>query len=501
MSAPQGSTYTYLFADIVGSTSLLERGDPDIAGAMASMSKIMGDSIRSANADSTTFTGDGFMAAFPSAVDAVDFARSVMDWSHNPRIDQRSTPPIGLRIGLNTGSPERVLQTSHIGLAISLASRICDAANSGQILLSGSTRAALGGGYPEDHLHRLGTFRLAGNIRSTELWSLVGEGLTSSIGPTGGAVAVEPTPAWWEVQDEDHLDQVIAQLESIAGIVQAKNEVLAFLERAELAIRTGPGSAPLPLDVDGPGIAPLPLDMDMVFLGPRGSGKSLVARLLGEALTHLGVLARPELVTIDAVEFARMQGPVAEQTMEEARGALVFFTNVDRLADLVDTDEVAASLYAGPFMRLVDLLHHQRELGLTARLPAHRQLFVVLPLRNHESLDRLRRWGAGLDELYGRRVVFAPLSQGELVEAFERHARLAGFAIDPEGLDALRHVIADPTRGIDGARAVGWLFDQARMSFAVRCARMAHQDDPTDAPFSSRVLMATDIDWTPDALA
>lgn len=482
-------THTYMFADLANSTTQLARGDSNITEAMAAMPELMERARSEWSAVSTSFTGDGFLAAFPDANDATSFAVAVMKWASNPSGGQSTIDPVALRIGMHTGPPDRILAVSHIGLVPSIAARVCDAAHPGQIVLSGSTKAALTTLPSGVEFSHLGRYRLPGDLRGTDLWSLIGDGLVRTVTPAGDLDRLDPAPAWWAVQNKEELDLVIAELEAIAGITEAKNEVIAFLERAELAMssRAGP--------------APLPLDMDMVFMGPRGTGKSLVASLLAQALVHLGVLTRQEVQSIDAIEFGRLDLDEARSRLVEARGALVLITNTDRLAVLIEEDIVAASLYAGPFTQLVESLHQQREYGLTNRLPPHERLFVTVSLRNHENLDRLRAWHAGIEELYGRRITFQPLDHDELVDVFRRHSRLAGFAIDDRGKEVLGRIVADPQRGLDSARAMIWLFDQARLNFEVRHARISHPDQRTGASPSPRVLTGSDIDWTPPAIA
>jgi DNA-binding NarL/FixJ family response regulator/class 3 adenylate cyclase len=116
---------TILFTDLVGSTALFSRRGDDAADAMRrehfeglrrAIAEHGGQEIKS--------TGDGLMVTFDSAVAAARCA-----------VEMQRTSELELRAGLDAGEPLRE-DGDLYGTPVIVASRLCDAAESGEILAS-----------------------------------------------------------------------------------------------------------------------------------------------------------------------------------------------------------------------------------------------------------------------------------------------------------------------------------------------------------------------------
>jgi len=143
-------TVTVLFTDVVGSTELMARLSPDQAeaGRARHFSSIRGALAVHRGAEVKTL-GDGFMATFDSTADAVGCAVTMQ---RAVARDNEKDPgqEIGLRIGLSTGEVT-VEDGDCFGLPVVTASRLCAAAEGGQILASEVVRMLIG----EGSIHRL----------------------------------------------------------------------------------------------------------------------------------------------------------------------------------------------------------------------------------------------------------------------------------------------------------------------------------------------------------
>jgi class 3 adenylate cyclase len=117
-----------LFTDIVDST-----GTTASVGDMAWRSVLQGhDRMARRVVDEYSgrivrHTGDGLLAVFASVVDAVDAAKQM----------QQEALALGIRLraGLHVGEVERTA-TNVFGQAVVMASRVCDAAAAGELLVS-----------------------------------------------------------------------------------------------------------------------------------------------------------------------------------------------------------------------------------------------------------------------------------------------------------------------------------------------------------------------------
>ena len=141
-AAPDG-TVTIFFTDIEGSTALAQRlGDEAYHGLLREHNRILREQVARHGGHEVKHTGDGFMVAFSSASRALSCAvdiQKVFAAYNQERPDQ----PIKVRVGLNAG--ESIKEAGdYFGTAVTLAARIADKAQGGQILVSELVRKLVG---------------------------------------------------------------------------------------------------------------------------------------------------------------------------------------------------------------------------------------------------------------------------------------------------------------------------------------------------------------------
>ena len=134
-SAQQASgTAVILFTDIVASTALTERmGDVRFRDASRALDAGLRAAIRDAGGATIDgkLLGDGVLATFPSAAQAIDGARRCLALS--------AASELGLHIGLHAGDVIRE-DGNVFGGAVNIASRICGLSAPGEILVSDVVR-------------------------------------------------------------------------------------------------------------------------------------------------------------------------------------------------------------------------------------------------------------------------------------------------------------------------------------------------------------------------
>jgi class 3 adenylate cyclase/pimeloyl-ACP methyl ester carboxylesterase len=124
-----------LFTDIVSSTALTERmGDAPFRDASRALDAGLRTAIRDAGgaAIDGKLLGDGVLATFPSAAQAIDGARRCLALS--------AASELGLHIGLHAGDVIRE-DNNVYGGAVNIASRICGLSAPGEILVSDTVRS------------------------------------------------------------------------------------------------------------------------------------------------------------------------------------------------------------------------------------------------------------------------------------------------------------------------------------------------------------------------
>jgi class 3 adenylate cyclase len=122
------ATRTFVFTDIVGSTTLLDTlGDEAAMKIFRDHDRLVRSMLEGHRGREVKSTGDGFMLAFTSAVDALGFSSSLQaqltDWV------------VAVRIGVNTGVPVAEGR-DFFGMAVTVAARLCALAGGGEILAS-----------------------------------------------------------------------------------------------------------------------------------------------------------------------------------------------------------------------------------------------------------------------------------------------------------------------------------------------------------------------------
>ena len=133
--SPFGTTgpLTFLFTDVVESTRLWAERPAEMSASLKIHDHVLRSAVDQNGGSVFTSRGDGFGACFATSEDAVQAALSAQqglltaEWSGGPEIE--------VRMGLHRG-PSESRDGNYFGPAVNLASRVCDAGNGGQTLLT-----------------------------------------------------------------------------------------------------------------------------------------------------------------------------------------------------------------------------------------------------------------------------------------------------------------------------------------------------------------------------
>jgi class 3 adenylate cyclase len=169
MAAYPTGTVTFLFTDIEGSTKLLQELGADYGTVVADHRRILREAFGTAGGREVDTQGDAFFYSFERARDAV--AAAVAGQHALAEHEWPGRVVVKVRMGLHTGEPA-VGDEGYIGMDVVRAARICSAGHGGQILLSETTRALVGGDLPEGvSIRDLGEQHLK-DVRAEHLYQL-----------------------------------------------------------------------------------------------------------------------------------------------------------------------------------------------------------------------------------------------------------------------------------------------------------------------------------------
>jgi len=162
---------TIMFTDLVGSTRMRDRLGDDVSDEIGvEHDRIIGDALSSTGGRLVKNLGDGALAVFDSSVDAVMAGQRIQEGVALYNRQAEEARQIGVRIGINAG------EVAHedgdvIGLPVAVASRVCDKADGGQILITDTVKALIGRRARFPYVS-VGNHILKGVDAPVELWSI-----------------------------------------------------------------------------------------------------------------------------------------------------------------------------------------------------------------------------------------------------------------------------------------------------------------------------------------
>jgi class 3 adenylate cyclase/ATP/maltotriose-dependent transcriptional regulator MalT len=136
--AVAGQIVTLLFTDLTGSSALLDRlGDEAGEDLRRRHFAMLREAVADTGGEEVKNLGDGLMVVFDSAVAATTCAISMQRAIE--RHNAAGGSKLGVRVGIHVGEPVRD-EDDYFGAAVVVAKRLCDAALTGQILVSSLVR-------------------------------------------------------------------------------------------------------------------------------------------------------------------------------------------------------------------------------------------------------------------------------------------------------------------------------------------------------------------------
>jgi predicted ATPase/class 3 adenylate cyclase len=219
---PSG-TLTFLFTDLEGSTANWESDPQAMRGAVARHDELLSGCVIATGGHVVKTTGDGLVAVFGQATDAVagalgcQQALAAEDWPM----------AITARMGMYTGEASPVDGDYHAPV-LNRAARVMSAGHGGQVLLAGSTAAVVGADLPDGAgLVDLGEHRLRDLGRPEHLFELTHPDLSRDFAPLR---TLDVLPS-----------NLPLQLSSFVGREREQRAIVEALDRSRLVTLIGVG--------------------------------------------------------------------------------------------------------------------------------------------------------------------------------------------------------------------------------------------------------------------
>ena len=246
------------------------------------------------------------------------------------------------------------------------------------------------------------------------------------------------------------LEELMAKLDKLVGLTSVKSEIHTLVNVARIKeMRKREGlKAPT-------------TSYHMVFVGPPGTGKTTIARLVSQIFHALGLLSKGHLIEVDRAELvAGYVGQTAIKTdacVKEAFGGVLFIDEAYSLAAGSEQDFGQEAIET-----LLKLMEDNRE------------DLVVIAAGYRDRMELFVESNPGLRSRFTRFIDFPDYTPDELTTIFTRLAEEEGYKLDAGVADSVRKKMFDaymmrtPTFG--NGRMVRNLFEQTLTAQANRLA-------------------------------
>jgi SpoVK/Ycf46/Vps4 family AAA+-type ATPase len=198
----------------------------------------------------------------------------------------------------------------------------------------------------------------------------------------------------------------------------------------------------------------------LVFTGNPGTGKTTVARTLGEIYKNLGALSKGHFTEVDRTDlvagYLGQTAPKTAKVVESALGGVLF---IDEAYSLVPDGRG-------------DMYGQEAINTLLKMMEDHREDLVVIVAGYKGEMSRFIDSNPGLKSRFSRSIHFEDYSTSELTEIFKVRCELHGYLLSDNTLKAVQGLVKQFESQIGelgNGRFVRNIFDRC---VAIQCNRL-----------------------------
>lgn len=195
---------------------------------------------------------------------------------------------------------------------------------------------------------------------------------------------------------EKRLQTALNDLEQLVGLDSVKDRVKSYTNFLRLQQQRRDA-----------GLATMPISLHMVFVGNPGTGKTTVARIVGQILGALGTLKSGHIVETDrsglVAQYAGQTGPKTNKLCDSANGGVLF---IDEAYSLIDS--------SGD-----DSYGREAIQTLLKRMEDDRESMAVILAGYSDEMESMMRTNPGLSSRINTKIEFQDYSPIDLAKIFE----------------------------------------------------------------------------------